>query len=73
MVQVLAQICRMKPFSSPEETISALDENGRKQRSGKPKQLVKQRSSIMSAILTLFYRAYCLARLTEMRRHHLDR
>jgi hypothetical protein len=38
---------------------------------GSVEQLVKQWSSIMSAILTLFYRAYCLARLTEMRRRHL--
>jgi hypothetical protein len=33
--------------------------------------MVKQWSSIMSAILTLFYRAYCLARLAEMRRRRL--
>jgi hypothetical protein len=30
-------------------------------------------SLVMSAILTLVYRAYCLARLLEMRKHHLVR
>jgi hypothetical protein len=33
--------------------------------------LVKQRGSIMFELLNLLYRAYCRARLLEMRRHHL--
>jgi hypothetical protein len=33
-------------------------------------QVIRQWSSIMWAIISSVYRAYCLARLLEMRRHH---
>jgi hypothetical protein len=33
--------------------------------------LIKQRSSIMLAIITLLYREYCRACLAGMHRHHL--
>jgi hypothetical protein len=33
--------------------------------------LIKQWSSVMSAIITLLYREYCKARLAEMRKLHL--
>jgi hypothetical protein len=42
--------------------------NGRRRSIG---SLVKQRGSIMLAFLNLLYRAYCRARLLEMRRQHL--
>jgi hypothetical protein len=31
--------------------------------------LIKQRSSVMSALLTLIYHEFCKARLAEMRKH----
>jgi hypothetical protein len=34
--------------------------------------LVKQRSSTMSAIVSLLYRAFCMSRLVEMRKYHLS-
>jgi hypothetical protein len=33
--------------------------------------MIKQRSSVMLAILTLIYREFCIARLAEMGKHHL--
>jgi len=35
-----------------------------------PLEMIKQRGAIMSALLNLIYREYCLARLAEMRRQH---
>lgn len=60
-----------KPFSMATKPFPAVDENGRKQRSRNMPALVKRWSSIMSALITLIYREYCLARLAEMRKCHL--
>jgi hypothetical protein len=46
-------------------------EDGRKQARANIEAVIKQRSSVMSAFLTLIYREYCKARLAEMRKHHL--
>jgi len=35
--------------------------------------LIKQRSSVMSALLTLIYHEFCKACLAEMRKQHLVR
>jgi hypothetical protein len=35
--------------------------------------MVKQWSSIMSALFNLIYREFCIARLAEMGKHHLGR
>jgi hypothetical protein len=62
-----------------EEAIFAPDEAVFARRRKRPETLasaasaplVKQRGSIMFALLNLLYRAYCRARLLEMRRQHL--
>jgi hypothetical protein len=33
--------------------------------------VIRQRSSVMSALLNLIYREFCIARLAEMGKHHL--
>jgi hypothetical protein len=34
-------------------------------------QVIKQWSSVMSALFNLIYREFCIARLAEMGKHHL--
>jgi hypothetical protein len=53
-----------------EEAILAGGEAALKQLSINLSALMKQRSSVMSALLTLIYHEFCKACLAEMRKHH---
>jgi len=54
-----------------EEAISLHRRRGRETLVWNHAPIGQQWGSIMSAIITLIYRAYCLARLAEMRKYHL--
>jgi hypothetical protein len=60
-----------KPFCRAAKPFSPARESGRKQAPRSIGTMVKQRGSIMFAFLNLVYRAYCRARLLEIRRQYL--
>jgi hypothetical protein len=58
-----------KPFKPAKKPFLPDGEDSRKSNPCNLVCLVKQWSSIMSALITLIYREYCRARLAEMRKH----
>jgi hypothetical protein len=61
----------MKQFSPAKKPFFEGGEDGRKILAANMALVVKQRSSIMSALFNLIYREFCIARLAEMGKHHL--
>jgi hypothetical protein len=64
-------VFRTKQFSPLKKPFSAAGEAVLKQLPIKLSGPIKQRSSVMSALLTLIYHEFCKARLAEMRKHIL--